>query len=317
LSFTAGGATRTHDWSWTVTDYPTLSKGVTAPGSGGESGFEFRIYQTDAARGNSTNDAEAQLAGTWDDGAENVADPAGGTESSDSSRPGIIFDIDGVINFDQDGAAQGVFRDSGDGSSTDRADANIPGIPGLGATPTDNMAAEILTFIEFPAAGYYEMIFNSDDGFLVSETHGAGDDRGTTLGVFNGGRGAADTQFGFAVAEAGVYPIRALWYEGGGGANLEWSSIAGGTRYLINDADGNALKAYRTRDESTIHDVEIAKPEGGNITSVALADGSVVIEYTGTLMSSESVTGPFTPVAGAGSPYSVAPTKAAEFYIAD
>ena len=29
------------------------------------------------------------------------------------------------------------------------------------------MAAEILTFIEFPEAGYYTMIFNSDDGFLV------------------------------------------------------------------------------------------------------------------------------------------------------
>ena len=37
------------------------------------------------------------------------------------------------------------------------------------------------------------MIFNSDDGFLVSETHGAGDSRGSTLGVFNGGRGASDT----------------------------------------------------------------------------------------------------------------------------
>jgi hypothetical protein len=317
LSFTAGGSTRTHTWNWTVADYPTLTKGVTAPGSGGEAGFEFRIYQTDAGRGNSTNDAEAQLAGTWDDGAENVADPAGGTESSDSSRPGIIFDIAGVINFDQDGAAQGVFRDSGDGSSTDRADENIPGIPGLGANPTDNMSAEILTFIEFPAAGYYEMIFNSDDGFLVSETHGAGDDRGTTLGVFNGGRGAADTQFGFAVPEAGVYPIRAIWYEGGGGANLEWSSIVGGTRYLINDANGNALKAYRTRDESTIHDVLVAGPGGGSITSVALSDGNVDIEYTGTLKSADSVTGPYSDVAGASSPYSVAPTKAAEFYISE
>ncbi|MGB0421276.1 MAG: hypothetical protein ACPGL0_08940, partial [Limisphaerales bacterium] len=55
----------------------------------------------------------------------------------------------------------------------------------------------------------------------------------------------------------------------------------------------------------------------GGIDSVALADGSVVIEYSGTLKSADSVTGPYSAVAGASSPYSVAPTKAAEFYIAE
>ena len=118
---------------------------------------------------------------------------------------------------------------------------------------TDNMAAEILTFIEFPEAGYYTMIFNSDDGFLVSETHGAGDSRGSTLGVFNGGRGASDTTFGFAVAEPGVYPIRAIWYEGGGGANLEWSSIVDGERVLINDTSAGGLKAFRSRSGNPVN----------------------------------------------------------------
>jgi hypothetical protein len=55
----------------------------------------------------------------------------------------------------------------------------------------------------------------------------------------------------------------------------------------------------------------------GSISSVALSDGSVVIEYTGTLKSASSVTGPYSAVAGASSPYSVAPTQAAEFYIAE
>ena len=55
----------------------------------------------------------------------------------------------------------------------------------------------------------------------------------------------------------------------------------------------------------------------GEIASVASLDGNVVIEYTGTLKSSESVSGPYSAVAGASSPYSVAPTKAAEFYIAE
>jgi len=55
----------------------------------------------------------------------------------------------------------------------------------------------------------------------------------------------------------------------------------------------------------------------GGISSVALTDGNVVIEYEGTLKSADSVTGPYSDVAGASSPYSVAPTKAAEFYIAE
>ncbi|RZO73667.1 MAG: hypothetical protein EVA71_01910 [Limisphaerales bacterium] len=310
LSYTAGGSERSVDWTFTVQDYPTLSKGRTDVGSGSDSGFEFRIFQTATSRGNNTADAEAQLAGTWADGEENVADPAG-SETSDG--PGVLFNVD-LINMDQDGNAQGVFRDSGDGSSTDRVDDPIPGIPGL-TDSTDAMSAEILAYIEFPSAGYYQMIFNSDDGFRVTETHGAGDAAGMELGVFEGGRGASDTQFGFAVIEAGVYPIRAIWYEGGGGANLEWSTTDGASRWLINDSDSNALKAFRSR-SGTPSDVALPS-SGGSIASVGLSEGNVVIEYSGTLKSSESVTGPFNAVGGASSPYSVEPTKAAEFYIAE
>lgn len=57
--------------------------------------------------------------------------------------------------------------------------------------------------------------------------------------------------------------------------------------------------------------------ESGSINSVALADGNVVIEYTGTLKSSVSVTGPYDDVPAAASPFTVPPTKAAEFFIAD
>ena len=57
--------------------------------------------------------------------------------------------------------------------------------------------------------------------------------------------------------------------------------------------------------------------ESGNISSVALADGNVVIEYTGTLKSSDSVTGPYDDVPAATSPFTVPVTQAAEFFIAD
>jgi len=64
-------------------------------------------------------------------------------------------------------------------------------------------------------------------------------------------------------------------------------------------------------------DLNPAPVAGGGVTSVSLEDGSVVIEFSGTLKSSDTVTGPYAPVAGAASPHSVAPTKAAEFYISE
>jgi len=55
----------------------------------------------------------------------------------------------------------------------------------------------------------------------------------------------------------------------------------------------------------------------GQINSIALSDGSVVIEFEGVLKSASGVTGPYAPVAGATSPYSVAPDQSAQFYIAE
>ncbi len=71
---------------------------------------------------------------------------------------------------------------------------------------------------------------------------------------------------------------------------------------------------------SEVQSLYASRPEvssDGAISSVALTDGNVVIEFTGTLKSATSVTGPYSAVAGATSPYSVSPSKAAEFYIAE
>ena len=58
--------------------------------------------------------------------------------------------------------------------------------------------------------------------------------------------------------------------------------------------------------------------EPGEITGISIADGSVTIEYTGTLKSSNSVTGPYVNVNGASGPaYTVNPDQAQQFYIAE
>ncbi len=55
---------------------------------------------------------------------------------------------------------------------------------------------------------------------------------------------------------------------------------------------------------------------GGEIMIVWNAEGAIVIEYTGTLHSSDTVDGTFTPVDGASSPYVVTPDATQKFYSA-
>ncbi len=288
-----------------------------ALGSGTTRGFNFFTHQAATGHGTTIQGAEQRLVDR--DNVTNGADPASGT-------------IDGVINFAADDSGEpvpvGNFQDRGDDSTLDNPDDYIPGIPGTeGEDPTNNIVSEFTTYLEFPEAGYYRMGVNSDDGFTVRNAESGSflDDPETPDvneavegalegGFFNGGRGAADTLFGFAVPVAGVYPMRLLWYEGGGGANVEWFTIApDGTRRLVNSEGG--IKAFRTRSTGAANALEC--PVAGGAISVARnADGTVIITYEGTLHSSDSVTGTFEPVAGATSPHTVQTSGSAQFYIA-
>ena len=81
-------------------------------------GFLFRTVQSAEGLGNETALREQHLAGEI--GGENIADDWGSDD--------YTWTVD-LINFDQDGNAQGEFRDLGDGSSQDVFDDFIPGIP--------------------------------------------------------------------------------------------------------------------------------------------------------------------------------------------
>ncbi|CAN5141324.1 hypothetical protein BH23VER1_BH23VER1_04420 [soil metagenome] len=72
-------------------------------------------------------------------------------------------------------------------------------------------------------------------------------DLGQVLGQFDGGRGAADTLFNVTVNETGVYPMRLVWEQGAGGGNLEFFSVVGTTRTLVNDpVSFDALRAFQS-----------------------------------------------------------------------
>ena len=87
------------------------------------------------------------------------------------------------------------------------------------------------------------MVVKSDDGFQVSTGNA---DNTTYLRSRNCPIGR--TVFCFNVESAGVYFFRMLWYEGGGGAKVEWYTVnADGTSTLVNGTETGAIKAYRTR----------------------------------------------------------------------
>lgn len=225
LSYNVGGSDDaiTHTFTFTTEDIPTLSNKAGEVGEGGDSGMLVNARQSTDARGNNTDEAEAQIAGSGD-----------------------LFEADDVevlyINHNQDvGGNAGRF-----GEDIGMFDAGL-----MDEVNTDNITWEVLTYVEFPEAGIVTMAVNSDDGFRV--THGAEpelDDDHVELGVFSGGRGASDTIFRFVVPEPGIYPLRLLWYEGGGGANVEWWTLDGdGVRHLINGPDDDAaFKAYQDVD---------------------------------------------------------------------
>lgn len=302
IAFTDKGSpaqTRNAKWSFTVEDYPTIAANALLDDSKldrTKKGFLVAPYGTEDNNPNNNAWTEEALAGKH---GANTANLTG----ADSKG---FFAVTDVINFDI-GAGNGNFT-----TATGRADKPLPGFPGSQSRDggTGNAIEEILTLIEFPSAGFYVMGVNSDDGFKV--TTAAPDPRppanALLLGQFDGGRGAADTIFGFKVEAAGVAALRLLWENGGGGANLEWFTVQpDGTKVLVNDSTAGALKAYQFQ-ALAVKSVT-TKPTLG----IARAGGQLTVTFTGTLQSADAITGPWADVTNAKSPLSVT-TTGTKFY---
>ena len=257
-------------------------------------GFNVRTHQT-ARRDQPTTiaRAEQQLLGLRGD---NVADLTGFT--------GGVYAETGVINYSQPTSGSdatpgqnGAFSSTAVAVERQIADNAIPGVPSAsefqtnGDLYTDNIAAEITTFLQFPTAGVYTLTFNSDDGFRTTVG-------GNNKEVLNSlivsqadvGKGASDVNATVFVPVAGAYPFRTVWFEGGGGANLEWSAQrvapSPSARFLINDAAADAVKAFRAASGATPAAVSFIHPfrgSGGSYVPtapvvVAVADGSTAVD---------------------------------------
>jgi len=222
-------------------------------------GFKVRTVQATSTGGTLATTiarAEAQLAGT-------LVDPA-------TSKPYVnianasIFGADGyyneasVIDYEQGGASS--------------FGLTIPGIPGTVEEQLDNIAMEAYTYIVLQP-GAYSMVINSDDGFKLTAGQDPRDQfNSIVLGLFDAGRGAADSVINFSVTAAGTYGFRLVYFEGGGGANVSWYSAPTSdptAKLLVNDLSmAGAMKSYRQVKGAASAVIDLASPGPGQ-TAVA------------------------------------------------
>ena len=226
--------------TFTTAAYATVPASDAVPAASidtAKTGFKLVPWQA-GIQPNAIYYTEEQLAGLH---GPNVADLTLATD-------GGYIDYTGAINFSGDGANVGI-----------PGDTTFPGIPGPDGH-TGNSSFEALTYLQFPAAGVYQMGVQSDDGFKVTSGLSAQDRFAQVLGQFNGGRGAdTPTLFYVVVPAAGYYPFRLIWENGNGdagnGLSCEWFVVnADGTKSLVGDtADANAIKAYYAGPQFAAH----------------------------------------------------------------
>lgn len=220
-------------WSVVPTEFAQTGVDTTKPG------FTARLYQMPVPRNpgdpNLIGNAERALAGGYID--PTTGEPFANQIDTSAFGPNGLYTDEDVLNWSENLEPRGLFQ----------TEENVPGIPS--AVGDDNYVAEIWAFLDLPV-GVHRFWVNSDDGFRFTTARGERDVLGQQLGAFNGGRGASaptpPAPFDFEVTQAGFYPIRLAWWEGGGDSNIELFMLSPttGQPVLVNDAAA-PVKAYR------------------------------------------------------------------------
>ena len=96
--------------------------------------------------------------------------------------------------------------------------------PGMDlVTDVDNFALLVTGTLIIPYAGEWTFGINSDDGFSLSLTQGTH----VYTSNYPSGRGASDTLATFNITSPGVYALRMVQFEGGGGSSFEFFAAPG------------------------------------------------------------------------------------------
>lgn len=197
------GTRRTNTWVWTAA-YPYLSAANRLPlDSLTVRGFDARMVQSE-------NDGTT-LANSLDRARQQLAIPP--QIAIDRSATGLVQVLD--------------WNETGDPATGNN-------VPGLCPSDYNNIAVEAFAYLEL-TAGVHRFHIESDDRAGLYSGAGLGDPNPLVLWENPGN--TADTTFEFAVEADGLYPVRLLWEETGGGARLRLRSVSsdGLLEELIND----------------------------------------------------------------------------------
>ncbi|MFM7103334.1 MAG: hypothetical protein ACKO3N_19460, partial [Verrucomicrobiota bacterium] len=222
-------------WSFRVTPITRLKAPWATPPSsvsGRTRGFTGRIHKVDNSADanlfpNNPQRAADQLAGRIIDPATREPYP---NEAAGPRGDGSFVEP-GTINYEQSGADKGI--------AGDQAFPNLePGNP-------DFIAMETIAYLRLPR-GTHRFGIACDDGFQVW----AGPSAATAtrqVGLRSPGGSTAEVTFDVLAEADGVYAFRLLFFEGVGGADVEWYTVdlATGEKVLVN-AD-NGLLSYQSR----------------------------------------------------------------------
>jgi hypothetical protein len=239
-------------------------------------GFHARVFQATNGQPNTAARAEMQIAGLTN----SVA--IAGTNVDGS------YTIPGIINWNVQKNPGNTTGEIGNfqPTMTGTPDNPVPGIPGTGLTGTlrfENIAAELFAFLDLPA-GYQKFGVNGDDGWKV-QVGIPGQTNGTVLFTTDRGGGSQDIPFAVITPQAGLVPIRLVWYQGGGGGNLEFFTYGvNGSKNAVNDRNNpNSVKAYYN---------VITTPQL-KFTTATLTGGTLTIDWSGTgrLQQASNLTG--------------------------
>ena len=244
----------TNNWSFTtqagvVTVPASYAKGA---GTGQSAGWSARLSQSTTGT-TSTAWTEAQLAGA-------------------NAIIATAYDLPAVINY---------WGNSGVGNFGN----DTPNFPGLPGNDGDYFAMEMIAYLALDR-GVYTFGVNSDDGFRVTIGDKPGDlpPASTVVGEADYGKGVSDVLFTFAIPTNGLYPVRLIFQEGGGGDAVEFFSVnSAGVRILIGDPTNTttAIKAYRYCSALPQPATIVAQPQNVTVPANENATFTVSAVYNG------------------------------------
>ncbi|MFT5191024.1 MAG: hypothetical protein ACI957_004062, partial [Verrucomicrobiales bacterium] len=227
---------------------------ATPVSSASEPGFTARVVQDPGPRGSSISEAEKQLAGQ-------------GTFTATKGVDVINFGGGGLFDEDLEFVSEGL----------------------LEGESSDYFSMEVTTHIHLKP-GAYTFGVNSDDGFAASVGRHAAD-KTIFLDGWDSSRGIENNEpqdlYDIVVRQEGVYAFRLMYFQGFGGASVEWYQYDRDTKTatLLNTEGAPTTYQNRGAEPAAFAGSRISAPAQADLGSIPLTVGNLpsgfIIHNTG------------------------------------